>query len=420
MKWPFALEKKETLSLNALLSRLEESYQTTSGEAVTPESCMQSPTVHAIVTAVSRRIAASPVHVMRRTEAGNRERKERLPNHPVARLLRRPNMWQSRSSFWLDVVSAYMRYGRFTAYKSRPATGPVANLIPLLGDAVNIEQLENFELQFKHNAADGTWRTYSQDQVFYVRGPARDYVTGDSPIMLVRESIAMEIAAERFGSAFFGNGAMPSIIFKLMDGFKGFRTDEDQAAFLEQFKANYGGKKRFKGMLLPKGMDLSEIKVENEKAQFLETRRYQRTVIAGAFGVPPHLVGDLERATFNNVEQQDKDFVINVVMPVAKAFEDAMEMSLLTDEDRRNGVIIRFNLDAVQRADFKSRQEGLAIQRQWGVISPNDWRERENMNPLAEDDGGEEYIRPMNMVVPGEEPEPAPAPFEEDDGTEGA
>jgi phage portal protein BeeE len=170
-------------------------------------------------------------------------------------------------------------------------------------------------------------------------------------------------------------------------------TDEEEKAFIEDFQNAYSRKCRFKSMVVPFGMDVDTLGVENEKAQFLQTRQYQRTVIAGAFGVPPHLVGDLSRGTFNNVEQQSLDFVINVVLPYARMLEAAMERSLLTPEDRRAGIIIRFNLDAALRGDFKSRQEGLNIQRQAGVINANDWREHEDMNPISEEDGGEEYWR---------------------------
>jgi phage portal protein BeeE len=116
-------------------------------------------------------------------------------------------------------------------------------------------------------------------------------------------------------------------------------------------------------------------------------------VIAGAFGVPPHMVGDLSRGTFSNVEQQSLDFVIAVVLPYVRIFEAAMERALLTEEDRRAGVIIRFNVDAALRGDFRSRQEGLKIQREAGVISPNDWRDYEDMNPLTDEQGGNDYWR---------------------------
>ena len=174
-----------------------------------------------------------------------------------------------------------------------------------------------------------------------------------------------------------------------MDGFRPFKTAEEEKKFTEDFKEAFSGSKRFNAMLLPHGIEISSgIAMENDKAQFIESRKFQRTVIAGAFGVPPHFVGDLERATFNNVEQQDNDFTLNVILPVVKSFESALERSLLSDEEREGGIIIRFNLNSVLRADFRSRQEGLKIQREMGVINPNEWREVEGINPR---DGGDTY-----------------------------
>lgn len=201
------------------------------------------------------------------------------------------------------------------------------------------------------------------------------------------------------------------MIMKYMQGIKGFKTPEEEKKFVDNFQDQFAGSKRHKALLLPPGMDITSFPIENDKAQFIETRRYQRTVIAGAFGVPPHLVGDLERATFNNVEQQDQDFTSNVMQPICTSFESAMERDLLTQDDRNAGIIIRFNLDSILRADFKSRQEGLQIQRQNGVINANEWRERESMNPMDEDDGGDVYVIPANFqITPMEPPEP--------DGTE--
>ena len=153
-------------------------------------------------------------------------------------------------------------------------------------------------------------------------------------------------------------------------------------------------------------MTRDPIALDNDKAQFLETRKYQRTVIAGIFGVPPQFVGDLERATFNNAEQQSLDFVQNVILPDVRVFEAAMERDLLTDDDRSGGVVIRFNLDAALRGDYLSRQQGLKIQREAGVINPNEWREQEGMNPRP-DAGGEGY---WDQGPSGQGRQPAAAP----------
>lgn len=383
-------------------------------QAVTPETCMQSPTVHAIVTAVSRRFAVSPVHVYRKTMKNGREAKERLPNHPVAKLLAYPNKWQSRADYWHDAASAFIRYGKFFAWKSRGTTGPIRELLPLKPSAVNVEQdRETWAVRFMY---DG--RELNPSKLHYVRGPARDFLNGDSPVKDVSQAIALEIAAERFGATFFENGAVPLMILQYQQGNSRFKDKEQEDNFIAEFQRMFSGRRAHSALLLPKGIEAGNpLKVENDKAQFLETRKYQRTVIAGAFGVPPHLVGDLERATFNNVEQQDQDFTLNVVMPIAQAFEAAMERDLLTDDDVNSGVIIRFNLDSILRADFKSRQEGLQIQRRNGIISANEWREIERMNPLDDTDGGNDYIHEANMVVAGSEPEadlePEPNPIQE-------
>lgn len=375
-----------------VLMRLVAAQEGILGTMVTPDTCMQSPTVHAIVTAISRRIAVSPVHVYRKSSSKGRDSKERLPSHPVARLLARPNDWQSRFDYWQDATSTLVRHGRYYAWKGRASTGPIRQLRPIHPGAVTAKQQQDWSVDFTINLQTGESMVVAPDEMHHVRGPARDFLTGNSPIKDVQRAIALEMLAERFGASFFKNGAMPMMIFKYAVGNKGFKTKEEEKQFMQDFERAFGGENVHRALLMPAGIEADKpIEIANDKAQFLETRKYQRTVIAGAFGVPPHLVGDLERATFNNVEQQDADFTLNVIMPIAQAFEAAMERDLLTDEDRRSGVAIRFNLDAVLRADFKSRQEGLQIQRQNGVINADEWRETEGKNPIPAGEGGTDY-----------------------------
>jgi len=390
-----------------VLMRIVAAQEGNLDSTVTPESCMQSPTVHAIVTAISRRIAVTPVHVYRKSiDADGREVKERQPSHPVAKLLQAPNSWQTNYDFWGDAASCFVRHGKFYAYKARGSTGPIRSLEPLHPNAVKLDQdAATGRVTARVTEKAGSVMELPVNRLLHVRGPSRNFLEGDSPVKDVKLAIALEIMAEKFGATFFQNGAMPLMVFKFIAGSGGFRTAEEGQAFLRDFQESFGGQKRNRAMLLPKGIETApSVSIENDKAQFLETRKYQRTVIAGAFGVPPHLVGDLERATFNNVEQQDKDFTLNVVMPVVRAFEAAMERDLLTDEDRRAGIAIRFNLDSVLRADFKSRQEGLQIQRLMGVINSNEWRETEGMNPR---EGGDVYYEqgPSGQAAEQEESE---------------
>jgi len=195
----------------------------------------------------------------------------------------------------------------------------------------------------------------------------------------------------------------------------GFPTDAERWAFLDAFHARYSQQGRFKAIFPPKGVKLgTPIAIENDKAQFLQLRQLQRTIIAGAFGVPPHLVGDLSKGTFNNVEHQGIEFKTNVILPLTRIFEAAMERDLLTQEDRGAGIIIRFNPDGDLRGDFLSRQQGLNVQRNAGVISANDWREHEGMNPISEEDGGDEYWRQGQSGQSAETGDP-PADTEEPD-----
>jgi HK97 family phage portal protein len=377
---------------------------------VTPENCEQAPTVKAIITAITRRFAVTPIHVYQRGTKNGRETKERLPGHPVARLLSRPNSFQTRVDYWQDCASWLARYGAYYAFKSRGQTGPIRELLPMHPKDVEVKQdSQTWALTFRwgHGAEQ---QEYSSSRIHHIRGPARNGFSGDSPVKDVSLAIALEMAAEKFGASFFDNGALPLLIFTYMTASQGFKTKEEKDQFLQDIRDAFSGKRAHNTMLVPKGIDKpTTIEIQNDKSQFLETRKYQRTVIAGAWGVPPHLVGDLERATFNNVEQQDSDFTLNVIMPIGQAVEAAVERDLLTDEDRAGGVIVRFNFDSILRADFKSRQEGLRVQRDAGVISPNEWREIEGKNPISDDDGGEDYIRPSNFVVAGEEPVEPPA-----------
>jgi HK97 family phage portal protein len=380
------------MSIDTLIKRLEAAYDTSSGVSVTPDNCEQAPTVKAIITAVTRRFAVMPVHVYQKTTSEGRDSKEILPNHPVEKLLNMPNEWQTRSSYWMDAASALLRYGNFYAFTARGVTGPIRRLLPLDPGQTIPRQDEAWNVVYETTLPGGRRVEYQPRLVHHARTASRDFLKGNSPVIDLRETIALEIAAERMGAALFGNGALPGLVFKYSDNSQGHKTAEERNEFLEDIKRAYTGKGRFKAMLLPKGIDLGDpIAVENDKAQFLQLRQYQRTVIAGAWGCPPHLVGDLSKGTFNNVEMQGIEFTTNLVLPYVRVFETAMERDLLTQDDRNSGVIIRFNPDAILRGDFKSRQEGLAIQRQNGIINANEWREHEGMNPRV-DDGGEAYF----------------------------
>ena len=401
-KSPEPVEKKS--QFEDVLRRLIMSQEGIGG-LVTPSTCMSSPTVNAIVTAVARRIAVTPVTIYQKSEKDGKKSKEPLPNHSVSRLLNSPNSWQTSYEYWQDATSTVIRWGNFYSWIARGQAGPIRELLPLNSGSVKPEQDDKtWEVTYRVETT-AMKKTYPAKQIFHARGPARNFVEGDSIVNDVKTAIGLEILAEKFGANFFSNGALPLLIFNFLEGSAGFETVEQEKQFLADLRDAFGGDKMLSSMLLPKGMDKPEsVVTDMDKMQLVESRRYQREVIAGAFGVPQHITGNLENAHYNNVEQQDKDFTQNVVLPVVKMFESAIERDLLTDSDRREGVIARFNLDSVLRATFKERQEGLQIQRQNGIISANEWREHERMNP-RDDEDGDTYMHPANMTVDGEDDE---------------
>lgn len=383
--------KSTDIGIDTLIRRLEAVYETASGVQVTPDNCEQSPTVKAMVTAVTRRFALTPVHVLRKTVVNGRTVKVPQPDHWLEALLAGPNDWQSSTSYWMDAVSWLMRHGNYYAFKSGGVSGPIRRLYPLHPGSTRPVQDDDLNVTYKVTLKSGRFEEYRPAVIHHARLSARDGVEGNSPVTDIREAIALEIAAEKMGAAMFGNGAQPGLIFEYQEGNQGHKTDEDRAEFTASIDQAFAKKGRFRSLLLPKGIKAPQtLDIANDKAQFLELRQYQRTVIAGAWGCPPHLVGDLSKGTYNNVEQQDLNFTSNVIAPLARIFETAMERDLLTPEERRGGLIVRFNLDAMLRADFRARQEGLQIQRMNGIISPDEWREHEGMNPRP-DGGGRTY-----------------------------
>jgi HK97 family phage portal protein len=324
------------------------------------------------------------------TEQNGRVIKERLPDHPLARLLETPNGWQTKTDYITDSVSRLLRYGNYYAFKSAGRTGPVRALEPLPPDSVTVEQADDMSVIYKVTLSNGGQREYTRRDIHHVRLPGTDGLVGESPVMLVREAIATEIAAEAFSAEFYAKGATPSLVFQYLENQPGFATNEERDRFLQSFEQAYGKGRRWRALLLPKGIGMADpVTPDQEKFQFIETRQFQRQVICAAFGVPQHIAGELGRATWANIESQSLDYIQNVILPIVRYYEASMAKDLLSPEDRQQGIICRFNIDGALRGSFLDRQQGLKIQREMGIISADEWREHENMNPLPDGAGGD-------------------------------
>ncbi len=234
---------------------------------------------------------------------------------------------------------------------------------------------------------------YRPDQVFHLKSLSIDGVTGLSPIAQAREAVGLSLATEEYGAKFFGNGARPGGVLE----HPGILKDPEKLR--ESWNKVYQGTRNsHKVAVLEEGMKYHTIGIAPEDAQFLETRKYQVNEICRIFRVPPHLVGDLERATFSNIEHQSIEFVQHTIRPWLVRWEQAISRSLL-DEKERLLYFAKFNVDGLMRGDYKSRMEGYAVGRQNGWLSANDIRGLEDLPPIPKEQGGDVYLVNGNMMT---------------------
>ena len=372
--------------------------------SVTPDSAMRATAVFACVQYLARSIAAMPLILYRRLPDGG---KQRDPDHSLARVLHdQPNGWQTAFEF-RAMLQAHLCLRAMPMRGSWRRTGqPVSALIPLHPDRIRpLSERVNGRIAYEHLAGAGEREILMQEEVLHLRGLSlsEDGLLGLSPIDCMREAVGLALAAEAYGARFYKNDARPGIVLK-----HPARVSHEAATRLQiSWNQTYGGTlNSHRTAVLEEGMDVVPVGMTSEQAQFLETRKFQRNEIAAIFGVPPHKIGDLERATFSNIEHQAIEVVTDTIRPWAVAWEQALTRDLFT-EDLRRTHMVAFNLDGLLRGDIESRYRAYATGRQWGWLSANDVREREDINRIPE---GDTYLAPVNMVPAEKLGVLAPAP----------
>jgi len=386
--------KSTTLTLDQAVQRLMLLRQTVSGELITPETALQAPTVFAIATALSRATAMLPFTVQKDESEPGKRQVTTQDQHALMRLMKRPNPWMTPFEYWSLVMTRLALHGEFYAVKNQATNGRITALVPVAPGSVDVQQGNTGRLTFNVTPPNGEPMEVTQEKMHRIVMFSTDGIRGTSPVQQCKESIAMEIAAEKFGAATFGNSAIPNVVLT-MEGH--FKDDEAAKRFKSSWQDAFGGKKRGTAVL-EDGLKVEPLQMNNEESQFLETRKLQRSVIAGAWGVPPHVVGDLERATFSNIEEQTLQMLVGTMQPYLTAITSACDRDLLSQSDRDQGVFTEFDTKARLLGDAKSRAEALQIQRQNGIISANEWRAMEGMDART-DEGGNDYITPLNFRI---------------------
>lgn len=378
-----------------------------SGVTVNEQTALTYSAVYAAIRVLAETVASLPLHVYRQDGRS----KVRATDHPLYDVLHsRPNPVMTSFELRETMMGHLLTGGNAYAEVVRDRAGRVIELWPLRWDRMRIVVgADGRTLHYMYRDSRG--QEMEIPEVLHIRGLSGDGVVGYSPIRLAREAIGLGLATEKFGASYFGNGAQPGGVLKTPNAL----SEKARQNLRESWEATHRGPSRaHRVAILEEGLEWQQIGIPPEDSQFLETRRFQVSEIARIFRIPPHLLGDLERATFSNIEQQSIEFVVHSVRPWLVRWEQAIEQRLMTEEERRAGFYVRFNVDGLLRGDIKSRYEAYAIARQWGWYSANDIREKEDEDPI---EGGDEYLVPLNMVPAGQA---SPAVPPQDSGGNGA
>lgn len=355
---------------------------------VRPQRAVQTSAVYACVRILAETIAAMPRHVYRKTDARNVEKADNLPLYGL--LHDEPNSYQTAYTFFEQMQSICVLWGNAYAEIQRDVmTGNVIALHPLPAGQVQPEMIRTA------NSIRKVYRlgeiTLEDRDVLHIPALGWNGLAGVSPIALHRATLTMTLNSEEFGANFYKNGTRLSGVLE----HPGKVSAEAASRLRDSWQATYGGKANAgKVAVLEEGLKFSAMSMPLADAQFLETRKFQVNDIARIFRIPPHMIGDLEKATFSNIEQQSIEFVQHTMIPWIVRWEQEINRKLFTPAQRKKH-FAKFNVAALMRGDTKSRFDAYAVARNWGWMSANDVRNVEDMNDI---EGGDVYLSPLNMV----------------------
>jgi HK97 family phage portal protein len=375
--------RKKNTVLDQLISGVGDSF---AGISVNHKSAMRQASVYSCTRVIAQTLQSAPLILYKK----NKEKRERATDHPLYKLTMRPNPYQSNVTTQMLMGVHMALRGNFYAQIIRSGN-TVLEYLPLSPDIVTIEKNEKEPWNYAYRVNN---TILPQSEMLHIFDLSLDGITGISPIDHAKNAISLGIAAERYGGKFFENNANPSGTLSVPS-----TLDDDAYQRLKKsWNDAYGGDKRGGVAVLEAGAEFKTITMTNEQSQFLDTRKFQRSEICGLFGVPPHMIGDLQYATFSNIEHQSIEFINRGILPRVRAIESEFNRKLLTEKEQQE-YYFEFLLEGLMRGDLKSRAEAYHIFITDGVMNPNEARARENLNPY---DGGEQFRAALNTGVVGE------------------
>lgn len=365
---------------------------TTAGKPVNEHTAMQMTAVYSCVRILAETLAGLPLHVYKYNDKGG---KEKHLKHPLYKLLHdEPNPEMTSFTFRETLMSHLLLWGNAYAQIIRNARGEVVALYPLMPNKMNVDRDKNGRLFYLYQRGIEDAPTLGKDNLVYldpsdvlhIPGLGFDGLVGYSPIAMAKNAVGLAMATEEYGAKFFSNGAAPGGVLEHPGTIKDPQKVKDSWNSVYQGSGN-----SHKVAVLEEGMKYQPIAISPEQAQFLETRKFQINEISRIFRVPPHMLADLEKSSFSNIEQQSLEFVKYTLDPWVVRWEQTMCRSLLMESEKPT-VFIKFNVDGLLRGDYQGRMSGYATARQNGWMSTNDIRELENLNRIPVELGGDLYL----------------------------
>lgn len=374
--------------------------RSTSGKTVNEKTALSVSAVYACVRVLSESLASLPLDLFKYLPNKGSE-KDR--EHPLYRVLHdEPNPEMTSFTFRETEMSHLLTWGNAYSQIIRNYGGQVIGLYPLMPDRMEVHRDDTTGAIYyvyrvrKDDIVEGVKAgepvRLESDDVLHIPGLGFDGLIGYSPIAMMRNSIGASLAADEYSSKFYENGATPSGVLEHPGVLK------DPEKLRDSWHKAYGGSSNAgKVAILEEGLTFKSISISPADAQLIEARKFQIEDIARIFRVPPHMIGDLEHATFSNIEHQSLEFVKYTLGPWMARWEQAMDRALLNSSEKADRYI-QFNAEGLLRGDLKSRNDAYAVARQNGWMSANDIRRKEGLDLIPAELGGDRYLCNGNMV----------------------
>lgn len=329
-------------------------------------------------------VSSLPISVYTKQKNGDKLEDTKSPIYKLVKF--KPNYYQNKITFFEFIMLSICTEGNAYVKIVRNNSGTPVELICLDPEIVNVVINDN---QLYYQTESGV---LDSADVLHFKTITDDGFTGISPIDQCAKALKWSESLEQFGSTFFSNGAKPSSILQTDRAL----SDTALQRLKTSFNNNYGKLKNSNStIVLEEGLTFKPISISPEQAQFLSSRQFSIEEVARIFNVPPHMLKDLSKSSFNNIEMQSQEFLTYTLMPYINRIEAEMNLKLFRTNELGK-TFVEFNVNGLLRGDVKSRTEAYKTAITNGYMSINEVRQKENMNSI---EGGDKHFMQMNMTT---------------------